>query len=330
MDSDIFKKSKLQEEKLIPYGFKKENSKYIYTKKIMKDNFKVEIIINKKVITKVYDLQTNEEYTNYKVQSVNGTFVNQIRQEVKKILLDIKDKCFTEQNFISDQANRISQLIYEKYKDKPEFMWKKFPGYGVFKNKKNDKWYAVIMNINKNKLTKENKEIEVIDLKLNSDLIKELLKEKGYYKAYHMNKENWISIELDDIISDDVILKYIEESHKYTEQPTNWIIPANPKYYDIDTCFNTGGIIVWKQTSNINVGDHVYVYVTTPVKAIKYRCIVEETNIPYNYKDENVSIKKVMKLKLEEEYDQNKYTFEYLNKKGIKAIRGPIRLLEKL
>lgn len=32
-----------------------------------------------------------------------------------------------------------------------------------------------------------------------------------------MNKKNWISIILDNTLSDDEIMSYIEESHRFTE-----------------------------------------------------------------------------------------------------------------
>ena len=57
-----------------------------------------------------------------------------------------------------------------------------------------------------------------------------------------------------------------------------------------------------------------------------YRCMATEVNIPYDYKDNNLTINKVMKIKLLEELTDKNYTFAYLNKIGIKAIRGPRKI----
>ena len=52
--------------------------------------------------------------------------------------------------------------------------------------------------------------------------------------------------------------------------------------------------------------------------------------IPYKYSDKNVSMKKVMKIKLLKRYEQDKFTYEKLNEYGIKAIRGPRGLTDEL
>ena len=67
-----------------------------------------------------------------------------------------------------------------------------------------------------------------------------------------------------------------------------------------------------------------------PISAILYKCEVLETDIPYEYKDKNVAMKKVMKIKLLKRYKQDKFTFEKLNKYGIKWVRGPRGLTDIL
>lgn len=95
MEDEIFENSQVNFNKLIKYGFKKENNNYIYETLINKDKFKVIIIvdINSKVSGKIIDLKLNEEYLNYRIQS-SGAFSNSIREEFIKILNDIKENCF--------------------------------------------------------------------------------------------------------------------------------------------------------------------------------------------------------------------------------------------
>ena len=45
--------------------------------------------------------------------------------------------------FASDQANRIANLIYERYGVKPDFPWK--DDNGVFRHLDNNKWFSLIM-----------------------------------------------------------------------------------------------------------------------------------------------------------------------------------------
>ena len=74
------------------------------------------------------------------------------------------------------------------------------------------------MQVNKNKLdNKTNKEVEVLNVKLNPSEIEELLQREGYYKAYHMNGKYWISIALDDTLDDKEIINLIDKSFILTK-----------------------------------------------------------------------------------------------------------------
>lgn len=86
--------------------------------------------------------------------------------------------------------------------------------------------------------------------------------------------------------------------------------------------FNNTDEIIWKQSSDIHINDIIYLYVVAPYSRIVFKCKVVEVNIPYKYKDNNLSMVLVMKMKLIKQYNHDKYTFEYLNSLGIKAIRG--------
>ena len=72
------------------------------------------------------------------------------------------------------------------------------------------------------------------------------------------------------------------------------------------------------------IDDTVYMYVAAPVSAILYRCRVLETDIPYRYEDENLTITALMKVHLERRYPRDQFTFERLrNEFGVSAVRGP-------
>lgn len=332
IENEIFKRTKINIDALIPYGFIKCENIYKYSKEFM-NSFRADIIINEQgnVTGKVYDLNDNYEYTNFRIENQIGEFASTIRTEYKNILIDIRKHCFENLYFLTEQANRISKKIIEIYHDEPEFAWTKFPGYGIFKNPSNEKWYGLIMNIDKSKLDKKSsKEVEVINVKLDSNKIEELLKKKGFYPSYHMNKKNWITIVLDDTLKDEEIMEYVRISHKYTEVTDEWIVPANPKYYDVINCFNDRDTIEWKQSSNIKVRDIVYLYVGLPYSAILYKCVALEVNIPYEYEDKNLKMNHIMKIKLLERYNENQYTFSKLNEYGIKSIRGPRRITKAL
>jgi len=327
IEKEVFKRVSVNYNKLIDYGFKKENNVYIYEQNFLNNEFKAIILIDDKgkVTGKVIDLETNEEYLGIRIEMM-GEFVSKVREEYKSILIDIKNNCFDNNYFIFEQANRISKYIKDKYNSNPEFLWSNAPGYAVFRNNTNNKWYGIIMNIDLSKLDNGTGEIEIINIKLNREKIKSLLNKKGFYKAYHMNKIDWVSIILNDTLEDDVITSLIDESYNLINENEEWIVPANPKYYDIINCFNNTDEIIWKQSSKINVNDIIYLYVASPYSKIMYKCKAIEVNIPYEYKDKNLSISHVMKIKLLKRLDNKKYDFKYLNDLGIKAVRGPIKI----
>lgn len=218
IEQEIFKKSKVDFSKLLEYGFIQENNEYIYSKLLNNKKFSADVIIfeDGNILGKVIDLKTNEEYSNIKTP-MEGTFVSGIRNEYKNILYDIKEKCFNDVYFIMDQSNIIANKIFEKYNISPEFLWERFPNYGVFRHEDNNKWFAIIMDIDEHKLTKkEHKNIEILNVKLDEKLVSKYLESEGFYEAYHMSHKTWITIPLDGRISIDEILNLVDISYSNT------------------------------------------------------------------------------------------------------------------
>ena len=215
MEYELFKKCVFDYSKLLNYGFKKENNIYYYEKYILDNNYKIGIKIeNNNIKGKIYDLIFNDEYLNLNVDS-NLSFNNKIKEEYLNILKDIKVKCTKESLFVFKQSNEITSYIKRKYKVNPEFLWDKSTGNGVFRNKNNKKWFGIIISVSKDKLDSKYKQeiTEVINLKLDEDMIKELIKMDGFYRAYHMNKKSWISIILDNTLNNEIIYSLIDQSY---------------------------------------------------------------------------------------------------------------------
>ena len=335
IEEELFRRTKVDFDKISKYGFKKDKSLYKYSQNIMDNNFRVNVEINEDGIVKgtIFDLSFDEEYTNYRTEGNIGLFANRVKEEFESLLKDIKNKCFIKEWFIYEQSNRIAKAIKEKYGDDPEFEWEKFPGYAIFRNKDSQKWYGIIMNIDQNKLDqKANGEVEIINIKLEPSEIEALLKLDGFYPAYHMNKKSWISIILNNTVLDENIISLIDKSYSYTvinknEAKNEWIVPANPKYFDIDKALKESNTIIWKQSTDIKINDIVYLYVAEPYSSIMYKFKVKEVNIPYEYKDKNLKMQKVMKMDLITKYGKGKLSFNKLKDFGINAIRGPRYML---
>ena len=103
----------------------------------------------------------------------------------------------------------------------------------------------------------------------------------------------------------------------------DWIIPANPKYYDVDGAFEASDLVTWKQSSDIHVGDMIYMYVAAPYSSILYKCKAVEVDIPYHFSDKNLTVKNAMKVELLEKYESGVWSFERMKQFGVYAVRGP-------
>ena len=225
--------------------------------------------------------------------------------------------------------------VKKQYKVSPEYLWKKYPEYAVLRHADNNKWFALVAMVEREKLgLDEDGKVDVVNLKIDDLFFKDmLLQENGMLPAYHMNKQHWITVLLDGSVPRERIYDLLDMSYMATASkkkkkkirpPKEWIIPANPKYYDIVHAFDDTDVIEWKQGNGIKKGDTVFMYVGAPVSAILYKCKVTETDIPYEYQDRNLTIKALMKIKLLKRYKQDRFTFEILKSEyGIYAVRGP-------
>ena len=219
IEYEIFKGSHVDLKKIIEYGFLKENHKYKYSKKFLNNNFRADVFVdeNGNVYGKVYELEIDDEYTNIRVENSVGEFVNSVREGYKNILMDIKKNCFIKEYFVFEQSNRIAKYIINKYGDFPEFLWKNSPYCGVFRNE-NNKWYGIIMNVDKSKIYNSSGSVEILNIKINKNEISSLFNKRGFYPAYHMNKNNWITILLNDTLKDDEIFKLIDRSYNLVQK----------------------------------------------------------------------------------------------------------------
>lgn len=215
IESDIFEKSRVNISSLLSYGFIKENDTYIYKKRML-DDLEARITFKQgRISGTIYDLGADDEYIIFRVSHNIGDYASQVKNEYERILIDIRKHCFVNAYFRSEQANRITKLIKNTYHNDPDFPWN--DDNGVFRNPANKKWYGLIMDIDYNKLDENRKgKVQILDLKLDKELIPALVTQKGFYPAYHMNKKYWITLTLDDILSDDEIMNYIDQSHSLT------------------------------------------------------------------------------------------------------------------
>ncbi|MCM1320517.1 MAG: MmcQ/YjbR family DNA-binding protein [Bacteroides sp.] len=227
----------------------------------------------------------------------------------------------------------IFNYVNEKYGTVPEYLWYKLPDYAVLRRADNKKWYAVIMNIPRNRLGLDGGgRVDILDIKCDPFMRDMLLAQKGFLPAYHLNRENWITVLLDGSVAADTVFCLLDESYeiakgrtkkKVRREKASWLVPVNPKYYDIEKAFAESDTILWKQSNSVIAGDTIYLYLAAPYSCVAYKCAAVEANIPYEYADKNIRIKKAMKIKRLFTFDKGSFDLAELKEHGVVTVRGP-------
>ena len=215
---EIFKAYQFNSKKAKEYGFVENQGVWTYSLTILQGDFLMMVTVEDGDLSfQVYDQETGDLYPQVHMTGMRGTFVGTVREACLEELFDIRKACFEVQEFLCPQTKRIMALLQEKYGNQLEYLWEKSPDTAVLRHEDNQKWYAILMRISWEKLDKGKEgEVEVVNLK--NDQVAEMLTLKGIYPAFHMNKSYWISVPLDDKLSDQQILDLIKTSWGLTRK----------------------------------------------------------------------------------------------------------------
>ena len=209
---EIFKAYQFISKKAKEYGFVENQGVWTYSLTILQGDFLMMVTVKDSDLTfQVFDQETGELYPQVHMESMRGSFVGAVREACLEVLYKIRKSCFDVQDFIYPQTKRVMTIVQRKYENQLEYLWEKSPDTAVLRHDDNQKWYAVLMKISWEKLDKSREgQVEVVNLK--NDQVADLLVEKGIYSAFHMNKRYWISLPLDDTLTDEKVLELFERS----------------------------------------------------------------------------------------------------------------------
>lgn len=111
----------------------------------------------------------------------------------------------------------LEGYISETYGIAPDYPFEKDSVSAVFRHPQNRKWFALIMEIPKLKLGLHGEgNIAIVNLKCDPITIGSLRSEKGFFPAYHMSRENWISAALDGSADSEKIKLLLDVSYGLT------------------------------------------------------------------------------------------------------------------
>ena len=213
--NEIFDKNIFNSKFAIAYGFSKVGDYYILQSDIDMENFNVIVKIGKDSFeVNVIELPFNEEYVLFNVLNSKGKFVSKIRKKVNELIEDIVNCCFKS----LDYRKLLLDYVKEKYGTIPEEPWED-NNHATIKTTNTKKWYGIFMSIPYKTLGLDKSgKIDVLNVKLNPDLIENLIDKKHFFPAYHMNKKYWITILLDSDTDLNLVKSLIDESFKLVEK----------------------------------------------------------------------------------------------------------------
>ena len=106
----------------------------------------------------------------------------------------------------------------DRYGAEPEYLWEKFPTGFVLRHQNNRKWFAVSMDVRRDRLGLEGGGVVcVMDVKCGPLLSGSYLDKPGVIPAWHMNKSQWIGFLLDGTAEDETIKELLEISYDLTK-----------------------------------------------------------------------------------------------------------------
>ena len=213
--NEIFDKNIFNSKLAIAYGFSKVGDYYILQSDIDVENFNVIVKIgNDSFEANVIELPFNEEYILFNVLDSKGKIVSKIRKKVNELIEDIVKSCFKS----LDYRKLLLDYVKEKYGTIPEEPWED-NNHATIKTTNSKKWYGIFMYLPYKTLGLDKSgKIDVLNVKLNPELIESLIDKKHFFPAYHMNKKYWITILLDSDMDMDLVKSLIDESFKLVEK----------------------------------------------------------------------------------------------------------------
>ena len=97
------------------------------------------------------------------------------------------------------QARELVEYIDLQYGREPEHLWQRSPEDAIFRRGDNQKWFAGIFHVRRNKVEPNagDEVVEILDIRCAPDMIDFIVDKQKIFPGWHMNKRHWITIILD-------------------------------------------------------------------------------------------------------------------------------------
>ena len=112
----------------------------------------------------------------------------------------------------------LEAYILNHYSTEADYPWADTPRAAVFRHVANRKWFALVMEVPRDKLGLAGAEkLDIVNFKCDPILIASLRGETGIFPAYHMNEASWITAALDGSVPAETIELLLDVSYELTK-----------------------------------------------------------------------------------------------------------------
>ena len=112
----------------------------------------------------------------------------------------------------------LESYILNHYSTEADYPWADTPRAAVFRHASSRKWFALMMEVPRDKLGLAGAEkLDIVNFKCDPILIASLRGEPGIFPAYHMNKASWITAALDGSVPVETLELLLDVSYELTK-----------------------------------------------------------------------------------------------------------------
>lgn len=215
-EAALFARKKPNIERLLVFGFVPQDDGYTYAADMMDRQFRLMVSISNTgaVSTVLMETASGDEYILHRVPGAGGAFVGRVKEEYETILQTISETCFEPDVFKSGTAQQVIQYVKDTYQDELEFLWKRSPDNAILRRKDTGKWYGAMLVVSRQKLGLDSHEkVDILNLRIRPEDLAPVVDGVRFFPGYHMNKQHWYTICLDDSVSVEELRHRIDASY---------------------------------------------------------------------------------------------------------------------
>lgn len=118
-----------------------------------------------------------------------------------------------------------------------------------------------------------------------------------------------------------------------------FVYPCSIGFYDLEKHFSKQDDVVWRKCGDIGKNDIVFIYISKPLREVKYKCVVTDVNVSMDEVQQNsyaipkgkmASNKEYIKMKLVCEYNHGTYVLDELRNHGMGQFMVPMHASPEL